>query len=145
MVKRQRRMTPTPDPDSENAASPQAQKLESALCKVRRDGKPFEAVYGPPMGCDVTVSQRAHCEEYLVLPDGNAACPLCDQVVRQRVRLSKVDKERGVTKEDQARRNREKSVQTRWDHLRKMHRATRCKACGGITVRDAVGNRTCCT
>ena len=45
----------------------QAQKLESALCKVRRDGKPFEAVYGPPMGCDVTVSQRAHCEEYLVV------------------------------------------------------------------------------
>ncbi len=72
----------------------QAQKLESALCKVRRDGKPFEAVYGPPMGCDVTVSQRAHCEEYLVVRrpalcrTRACACACCNWVSRVLPELS---------------------------------------------------------
>jgi hypothetical protein len=109
----------------------------------------------------------------LQLPDGSVPCPLCDQVVRQRVRMSK---------SAQARVKTDKNLQTRWDHLRKMHRATRCKGCGGewyrvvcccavlgvrsrfplscfaafqqrvvdllmsagITIRDAAGARTCC-
>ncbi len=45
----------------------QSLRLESALAKMRRDGKPFDAVYGPPLGCDITALQRAQCESYLVV------------------------------------------------------------------------------
>ncbi len=53
----------------------QSLRLESALAKMRRDGKPFDAVYGPPLGCDVTALQRAQCESYLVVSEGPSPAP----------------------------------------------------------------------
>ena len=40
-------------------------KAGQALLKVRRDGRSFTDVYGPPLGVDVTSDQREQCEEYL--------------------------------------------------------------------------------